>query len=160
MGHETIYLNPHAFSQRKLFLNFAPYLAGGTTLILPDVRDPEFWLRVTCDEKVNEGQVVVPTMSDLVNAVKEGKIDLNDYDLSHLRTMHLGAQPIPTSLFRDMKELFPFRTGNMYGITEGGGAGSVQLYDEDILTKPGPSVAPLSTLKPELLMTMEKMFRW
>jgi acyl-CoA synthetase (AMP-forming)/AMP-acid ligase II len=36
-----------------------------------------------------------------------------------------------------MKRLLPFKTGNIYGITEGGGGGSFNLYDEDVLDKPG-----------------------
>jgi acyl-coenzyme A synthetase/AMP-(fatty) acid ligase len=70
LGHETIYLNPHPFYHSgSFFLNFAPYLAGGTTLILPDSNDPKFLIEAICDEKVNEGQISVPTMSDIVNAV-------------------------------------------------------------------------------------------
>lgn len=138
LGHETIYLNPHPFYHSgSFFLNFAPYLAGGTTLILPDISDPKFLLEAICDERVTDGQVAVPTMSDLVNAIKRGEIDVTKYDLSHLKNMLVGAQPVPSSLFQDIKRIFTFKTGNMYGITEGGGAGSTQLFDADVLTKPG-----------------------
>ena len=36
-----------------------------------------------------------------------------------------------------MKRILPFKIGNIYGITEGGGGGLINLYDEDILTRPG-----------------------
>jgi len=60
-----------------------------------------------------------------------------NYDFSNTRYIVIGAQPVPHSLFEDMKRLLPFKTGNIYGITEGGGGGSFNLYDEDVLNKPG-----------------------
>lgn len=50
----------------------------------------------------------------------------------------MGAQPVPQVLFEDSKRLLPeVKTGNIYGITEGGGGGTLNLYDEDIFRKPG-----------------------
>lgn len=152
LGHETVYLNPHPFYHSgSFFLNLAPYLAGGTTLILPDSSDPKFLLEATCDEKVTDGQVAVPAMADLVNAIKKGEIDITNYDLSHLKNMHVGAQPVPSSLFRDIKQIFPFDTGNMYGITEGGGAGSTHLFDADILTRPGSIGRPTFNIETRIV---------
>ena len=139
MGHETIYFNPHPFYHSgSFFLNFPSYLAGGTTIILKELDDPKYLLDTLCEEKVQDGQVAVPTMSDLVNGIKKGVIDITKYDLSHFTgTMFVGAQPVPSSLFQDIKRIFPFKTGNIYGITEGGGGGLTNLYDQDVLTKPG-----------------------
>lgn len=139
LGHDTVYFNPHPFYHSgSFFLNFPCYLAGGKTIILREINDPAYLLEAICEEKVSDGQVSVPTMSDLVNAIKKGHIDLSQYDLSHFSgSMFVGAQPVPSSLFQDMKKLFPFKAGNIYGITEGGGGGLVNLYDEDVLTKPG-----------------------
>ncbi|MDO9534663.1 MAG: class I adenylate-forming enzyme family protein [Bacillota bacterium] len=139
LGYETVYFNPHPFYHSgSFFLNFPSYLAGGTTIILTELNDPKYLLDTICEEKVNDGQVSVPTMSDLVNAIKKGVIDITKYDLSHFTgSMFVGAQPVPSSLFQDMKKIFPFKTGNIYGITEGGGGGLTNLYDEDVLTKPG-----------------------
>ena len=139
LGHESVYLNPHPFYHSgSFFLNFPCYLAGGTTIILKELDDPKYLLETLSEEKVQDGQVAVPTMSDLVNGIKKGVIDITKYDLSNFTgTMFVGAQPVPSSLFQDIKRIFPFKTGNIYGITEGGGGGLTNLYDEDVLTKPG-----------------------
>jgi len=138
-GHETVYLAPHPFYHSgSLFLSFPSYLAGGQIVILKELTDPRWLLQTISEEKVTHGWVTVPCMSDSVNAVKRGEIDLADFDFSHVTgSIVIGAQPVPYALFRDMKNLFPFKTGNIYGITEGGGGGTFNLYDEDVLARPG-----------------------
>jgi len=138
-GHETVYLAPHPFYHSgSFFLSFPCYLAGGKIVILLELSDPKYMLDAICAEKVNNGWVTVPTMSDTVNAVKKGAIDLNNYDFSHVTgSIVIGAQPVPYVLFQDMKKLLPFKTGNIYGITEGGGGGTFNLYDRDVLERPG-----------------------
>lgn len=90
------------------------------------------------DEKCTGGWLTVPTWSDVVEAIKAGEIKVEDYDLSHMRYIAIGAQPVAQSLFEDSKKIFPgIKFGNIYGITEGGGGGSTYLYHEDILRKPG-----------------------
>ncbi len=138
-GHETVYLAPHPFYHSgSFFLSFPSYLAGGKIIILQELNDPSYLLDTIDQEKVTHGWVTVPTMSDTVNAVKKGAIDLSKYDFSHVTgSIVIGAQPVPSSLFKDMKEFIPFKTGNIYGITEGGGGGTINLYDEDVLSRPG-----------------------
>jgi acyl-CoA synthetase (AMP-forming)/AMP-acid ligase II len=55
-----------------------------------------------------------------------------------LRHIEIGAQPVPYSLLEDSKKIFPgLPIANIYGITEGGGGGLTNCYDEDIMRKPG-----------------------
>jgi acyl-CoA synthetase (AMP-forming)/AMP-acid ligase II len=138
-GHDTVYLAPHPFYHSgSFFLSFPSYLAGGKIIILTELNDPAYLLDTICNEKVNNGWVTVPTMSDSINAIKKGLLDISRYDFSHVTgSIVIGAQPVPFALFQDMKKLLPFKTGNIYGITEGGGGGLINLYDEDVLTKPG-----------------------
>ena len=138
-GHDTVYLAPHPFYHSgSFFLAFPSYLAGGKIVILLELDKPHYLLDTVCNEKVNNGWVTVPTMSDSINAIKKGEIDLSEYDFSHVTgSIVIGAQPVPAALFEDMKRLVPFKTGNIYGITEGGGGGTVNLYDEDVLDRPG-----------------------
>ena len=138
-GHETVYLAPHPFYHSgSFFLSFPSYMAGGKIIVQLELNKPEYLLDAICEEKVNNGWVTVPTMSDTVNAIKKGEIDLSKYDFSHVTgNIVIGAQPVPSSLYQDMKKIFPFKTGNIYGITEGGGGGTINLYDEDVLTHPG-----------------------
>jgi acyl-CoA synthetase (AMP-forming)/AMP-acid ligase II len=138
-GHETVYLAPHPFYHSgSFFLSFPSYLAGGKIIVQLELNKPNYLLDAIYEEKVNNGWVTVPTMSDTVNAVKKGDIDLSKYDFSHVTgSIVIGAQPVPSSLYQDMKKIIPFKTGNIYGITEGGGGGLTNLYDEDVLTRPG-----------------------
>ncbi|OAT85263.1 class I adenylate-forming enzyme family protein [Desulfotomaculum copahuensis] len=138
-GHHTVYLAPHPFYHSgSLFLSLPSYLAGGQIVILKELTNPRWLLDAIAEEKVNNGWVTVPCMSDSVNAIKRGEIDINQYDFSHVTgSILIGAQPVPHSLFQDMKRIFPFKTGNIYGITEGGGGGSFNLFDEDVLERPG-----------------------
>ncbi|NMB35807.1 MAG: acyl--CoA ligase, partial [Firmicutes bacterium] len=138
-GHDTVYLAPHPFYHSgSFFLSFPSYLAGGKIVMLLELNDPKYLLETICNEKVNNGWVTVPTMSDSVDAVKNGLFDIAGYDFSHVTgSIVIGAQPVPFSLFQDMKKCLPFKTGNIYGITEGGGGGLINLDDEDVLRKPG-----------------------
>jgi len=99
---------------------------------------PELVLDVIVEEKVNNTWITVPTMCDIITEVKRGGLSLDKYDFSKFTgSLVIGAQPVPATLLQDMKDLFPFKTGNIYGITEGGGGGSLNLYDEDVIRKPG-----------------------
>ena len=99
---------------------------------------PEFYLRSLADEKCTGGWNTVPTWSDVLNAIKSGAVNLKDYDLSALKHIEIGAQPVPYVLLEDSKKIFPnLPIANIYGITEGGGGGLTNCYDEDIMRKPG-----------------------
>lgn len=137
-GHDTVYLALHPFYHSgSFFYSFSPYLAGGKVVILLELDPRSLWDTIY-REKVNNGWVSVPTMSDSINAVKKGTIDISKYDFSHVTgSIILGAQPVPSALFEDMKKLVPFKTGNGYGLTEGGGGGTINLYDHDVLDRPG-----------------------
>lgn len=137
-GKDTVFLAPQPFYHSgSFFLSFPCYLAGGKIVILNGL-EPKWMLDSIVEEKVTNSWITVPTMSDAVNAVKSGEINISDYDFSHLTgSLVIGAQPVPPSLLHDIKRIFPFKTGNIYGITEGGGGGSINLYDEDVLRKPG-----------------------
>ena len=137
-GFESVYLAPHPFYHSgSLFLSFPCYIAAGK-ILMPMELKPTSFIKSLADEKCTGGWTTVPTWSDLINAIKSGEIKLEDYDLSNLRHIEIGAQPVPYVLLEDTKRIFPrLKLGNIYGITEGGGGGLTNLYDEDILRKPG-----------------------
>ncbi|OPY57019.1 MAG: Long-chain-fatty-acid--CoA ligase FadD13 [Pelotomaculum sp. PtaU1.Bin035] len=146
-GKETVYLAPHPFYHSgSFFLSFPCYLAGGKIVILNGLQ-PKSLLDCIVEEKVNNGWITVPTMSDAINAIKKGEIDISKYDFSHYTgSLVIGAQPVPPSLLQDIKKIFPFKTGNIYGITEGGGGGSLNLFDKDVLDRPGSIGKPTFNL--------------
>ncbi|HPU30114.1 MAG TPA: class I adenylate-forming enzyme family protein [Syntrophorhabdaceae bacterium] len=137
-GYSSVYLAPHPFYHSgTLFLSFPCYIAAGKVL-MPMELQPEYYLRSIADEKCTGGWNTVPTWSDLIAAIKSGQIDLSKYDLSALRHIEIGAQPVPYVLLEDTKKIFPnLPIANIYGITEGGGGGLTNCYDEDIMRKPG-----------------------
>jgi len=137
-GHNSVYCAAHPFYHSgSWFLGFPCYVAAGKYL-MPMELEPGPFMKSLSDEKCTGGWLSVPTWNDVVEAVKSGEIKVGDYDLSHVRYIAIGAQPVPQSLFEVSKRIFPgIKFGNMYGITEGGGGGSTYLYDEDILRKPG-----------------------
>ncbi|MEN6616342.1 MAG: class I adenylate-forming enzyme family protein [Syntrophorhabdus sp.] len=137
-GYNSVYLSPHPFYHSgTLFLSFPCYIAAGKVLMAMDTQ-PEFYLRAMADEKCTGGWNTVPTWSDVINALKTGAVNLKDYDLSALRHIEIGAQPVPYVLLEDSKKFFPnLPIANIYGITEGGGGGLTNCYDEDIMRKPG-----------------------
>ncbi|OPY83046.1 MAG: Long-chain-fatty-acid--CoA ligase FadD13 [Syntrophorhabdus sp. PtaU1.Bin153] len=137
-GHRSVYLSPHPFYHSgTLFLSFPCYIAAGK-ILMPMELAPENYLRSIADEKCTGGWNTVPTWADLLSAIKSGSINLVDYDLSALRHIEIGAQPVPYALLEDSKSIFPnLPIANIYGITEGGGGGTLNCYDEDIMRKPG-----------------------
>jgi acyl-CoA synthetase (AMP-forming)/AMP-acid ligase II len=137
-GYSSVYLAPHPFYHSgTLFLSFPCYIAAGKILMAMEIQ-PEFYLRSLADEKCTGGWNTVPTWSDVLSAIKSGAVNLKDYDLSALRRIEIGAQPVPYVLLEDSKKIFPnLPISNIYGITEGGGGGLTNCYDEDIMRKPG-----------------------
>src|SRR5208283_2349958 len=137
-GYASVYLSPHPFYHSgTLFLSFPCYIAAGK-ILMPMEAAPEYYLRSMADEHCTGGWNTVPTWADTLSAIKSGQINLQDYDLSALRHIEIGAQPVPYSLLEDSKRIFPgLPIANIYGITEGGGGGTLNCYDADIMRKPG-----------------------
>ncbi len=137
-GYSSIYLAPHPFYHSgTLFLSFPSYVAAGKILMPMDLQ-PGWYLRSMADEKCTGGWNTVPTWSDILNSIKTGQVNLAEYDLSALKHIEIGAQPVPYALLEDSKNIFPgVPIANIYGITEGGGGGLTNCYDADIMRKPG-----------------------
>ena len=70
---------------------------------------------------------------DILLAIEEGRLKLEDYKLDQWRLMHIGAQPVPKSLVAKWLEIFPHHQYDTnYGLSEGMGPGSVHLGVENI----------------------------
>lgn len=73
-------------------------------------------------EKVTISMLLVPWLQDIVSALDSGKIKLEDYDVSSLRLVHSGAQPIPPILVKRFLKYFPnINYEENYGLTESAG---------------------------------------
>ncbi len=120
-----------------MFLWAPFYATGATGTILRDMRNPAWLIEVLAEEKCTDVLFVVPIAVAILNAIKSGEIKLSDYDLSNWRYMEIGAQPVPFEVMKKLVDTLPCKVSNIYGITEGGGGGTFNLYPEDVLRKPG-----------------------
>ena len=106
--------------------------AGSKAVLLKGTR-PETILQAVSDERCTIVWLLVPWVQDILDAIDRGDIDLKDYRLSQWRLMHVGAQPVPPSLIRRWKEVFPkHQYDTNYGLSESTGPGCVQLGVENI----------------------------
>ncbi|MDR0885685.1 MAG: acyl--CoA ligase [Clostridiales Family XIII bacterium] len=94
--------------------------------------DPKLIFDTLSSEKVTIIWLLVPWAQDLIHAIEIGNVDLDSLDLSAIRLMHMGAQPIPPSLIKRWKEIFPNHSYDTnYGLSESIGPGAVHLGIEN-----------------------------
>ena len=84
-------------------------------------------------EKVTIVWLLVPWAQDILDAIDRGEVKLDEYRLSQWRLMHVGAQPVPPSLIKRWKTVFPNHDYDTnYGLSESIGPGCVHLGVENI----------------------------
>ena len=111
---------------------FGSLLAGSGAVILKGT-SPETILRAVSDEKCSIVWLLVPWAQDILGALDRGELKLSDYDLSHWRLMHIGAQPVPQSLIKRWLTYFPnHQYDTNYGLSESIGPGAVHLGVENV----------------------------
>lgn len=111
---------------------FGSLLSGSKAVLLRGVK-PEWILQAVSDEKITIVWLLVPWAQDIVHAIEAGDLKLDDYQLDQWRLMHIGAQPVPPSLIKRWKELFPNHLYDTnYGLSESVGPGCVHLGVENI----------------------------
>ncbi len=111
---------------------FGSLLTGSRAVILRGVR-PDWILKTVSEEHCTIVWLLVPWAQDILDAIERGDIQLTEYELGQWRLMHIGAQPVPPSLIRRWKELFPnHQYDTNYGLSESIGPGCVHLGVENI----------------------------
>ncbi len=111
---------------------FGSLLSGSKAVILRGIK-PEWILQTVSDEQASIVWLLVPWAQDILDAIERGDIKLEDYNLSNWRLMHIGAQPVPPSLIKRWKEVFPnHEYDTNYGLSESIGPGAVHLGVENI----------------------------
>lgn len=111
---------------------FGSFLAGGKAVLLKGTK-PKVILDAVSREKCTIVWLLVPWAQDILDAIDSGEVDLNDYELSQWRLMHIGAQPVPPSLIARWKKVFPnHQYDTNYGLSESIGPGCVHLGVENI----------------------------
>ncbi|MBR0277277.1 MAG: acyl--CoA ligase [Clostridia bacterium] len=111
---------------------FGSFLVGGKAVLLKGIK-PEWILDTVSKEKCTIVWLLVPWAQDILDAIDRGDINLDNYELSQWRLMHIGAQPVPPSLIKRWKQVFPnHEYDTNYGLSESIGPGCVHLGVENI----------------------------
>ena len=111
---------------------FGSLITGSKAVLLKGAK-PEWIIKAVSDEKCTIVWLLVPWAQDILDAIERGDIDLNKYELSQWRLMHIGAQPVPPSLIKRWLKYFPnHQYDTNYGLSESIGPGCVHLGVENI----------------------------
>jgi acyl-CoA synthetase (AMP-forming)/AMP-acid ligase II len=111
---------------------FGNFIVGARAVILRGVK-PQWILEAVSEEKVTVVWLLVPWAHDILIALETGELRLKNFELDQWRLMHIGAQPVPPSLIKKWKQVFPnHEYDTNYGLTEATGPGCVHLGTENI----------------------------
>ena len=111
---------------------FGSFLVGGKAVLLRGIK-PEWIIRTISEEQCTIVWLLVPWAQDILDAIDRGDIKLSNYKLDQWRLMHIGAQPVPPSLLKRWKKIFPNHDYDTnYGLSESIGPGAVHLGIENI----------------------------
>ena len=111
---------------------FGSLLVGAKSVLLRGVK-PEWVLQTVSDEKATIVWLLVPWIQDILDSIESGAISMGELELDQWRLTHAGAQPVPPSLIKRWKEVFPnHEYDTNYGLSESIGPGCVHLGVENI----------------------------
>ncbi len=111
---------------------FGSLYSGSKAVLLRGVK-PEWIFQTISEEKATIIWLLVPWVQDILDEIDRGTLDLNEFRLSQLRLMHIGAQPVPPSLVRRWLKVFPHHQYDVnYGLSESIGPGAVHLGVENL----------------------------
>lgn len=111
---------------------FGSLVAGSPAVLLRGI-SPKWILETISNERCTIVWLLVPWAQDILDAIDRGDVKLGDYALDQCRLMHIGAQPVPPSLIRRWKAIFPHHQYDTnYGLSESIGPGCVHLGVENI----------------------------
>jgi len=128
---DTFILIPPLYHAGAKMHWFGSFIVGGRAVILKGVT-PEYILDAVSEERGTVVFILVPWAQDILLKFDRGELKPTDYDLSHWRLMHIGAQPVPPSLVKHWKRYFPAMDYDTnYGLSESTGPGCVHLGIEN-----------------------------
>jgi len=111
---------------------FGNFIVGARSVILKGI-EPGWIMEAISEEQVTVVWLLVPWALDILFAIQSGELKLKDYHLDQWRLMHIGAQPVPPSLIKEWKKIFPHHQYDTnYGLTECTGPGCVHLGMENM----------------------------
>lgn len=131
--HEDVFLCiPPLYHTGAKMHWFGSLMTGGKAIILRGVK-PEWIFQAVSEEKATIVWLLVPWVQDILDSIDRGDLHPKEYRLKQWRLMHIGAQPVPPSLIKRWKEVFPNQEYDTnYGLSESIGPGCVHLGVENI----------------------------
>ncbi|MDR1915863.1 MAG: acyl--CoA ligase [Synergistaceae bacterium] len=134
----------HGQTRDDVFLCMAPLFHTGAMMhwlgsllscsgavLLRDAR-PESIMSAVSEERVTVAFMLVPWVQDILQAIGNNSIKLEDYKLDQWRLMHIGAQPVPPELVLRWRQYFTEQLYDTnYGLSEAMGPGCVHLGIEN-----------------------------
>lgn len=106
---------------------FGNFIVGARAVILKGI-EPLWILEAISEERVTIVWLLVPWAMDLLFAIQSGELKMKNYQLDQWRLMHIGAQPVPSSLIKEWQKIFPnHQYDTNYGLTESTGPGCIHL---------------------------------
>lgn len=107
-------------------------ISGSKSVLLRGV-SPQAIFSAVSEEHCTIVWLLVPWVQDILLALEEDRLSLDDYELDQWRLMHIGAQPVPRSLIKRWKTIFPHHQYDTnYGLSESAGPGCVHLGVDNI----------------------------
>lgn len=108
-------------------------LFTGSRAVLLKGTSPKAIFEAVSSERCTIVWLLVPWCQDILSALDQGVLKLDDYQLVQWRLMHIGAQPVPPSLIKHWMSYFPeHKYDTNYGLSESTGPGCVHLGLENI----------------------------
>jgi len=131
--HEDVFLCiPPLYHTGAKMHWFGSLISGSKAVLLKGTR-PDWIIKTASDEKCSIVWLLVPWAQDILDTIDRKEINLEEYDLSAWRLMHIGAQPVPPSLIRRWLSVFPNHSYDTnYGLSESIGPGCVHLGMENV----------------------------
>ena len=106
---------------------FGSLFTGGKAVLLKG-NSPQAIFDAVSREGCTIVWLLVPWAQDILAALDQGALRLEDYRLGQWRLMHIGAQPVPPSLVKRWMQYFPHhKYDTNYGLSESTGPGCVHL---------------------------------
>ena len=131
--HEDVFLCIPPLYHTGAKMHWFGSLYTGSRAVLLKGNSPEAILRAVSIEGCTIVWLLVPWAQDLLVALDNKELNLDDFQTSQWRLMHIGAQPVPPSLIRHWLEYFPNHSYDTnYGLSESTGPGCVHLGMENI----------------------------
>ncbi len=110
---------------------FGSLISGGKAVLLKGTK-PAYILETASKERCTILWLLVPWAQDILVALENGELSLENYNLDQVRLMHIGAQPVPQSLVKKWLSYFPNQQYDTnYGLSESIGPGCVHLGVEN-----------------------------